>query len=776
MDTAGRESARGVISGVLAAAICSVSVLWIARAGLSQPPHIDPAELQRIAKALAQYQAGLRENPPADPEPEETPAAAPAAPADPPRALRLHRRHGDPSFRTMSNLTHVMCLPDRKQIITCDSDGVTLLWDAATGKEIRRFLEESSDYVWDSKAVPDRDEILTACYDGWVSRWDLNTGKRLAKYEPQTGSPIRLAVSPTGESFAIGATGGGCEIWSLKTGRRVRSLKLPERCSTYSLCFAMDGKCLVTGGDDSTVRVFDVDTGKATVLLKPPMRKDEDGEMVPDRENGPGTIQTISPGPEGHQVFLCTGNQSLQLWDIRTGKKLWALDRANYADVLRCSLSPDGRTVAAVCESSDSILLVDPATGKVRKTIELDDGCYNYAMAFSHDSSTVYCSQGRCLSAFEVSSGRRIFPADDAPLMPYGYHRLGSTDSGKILVTADRSEVLYFDTEKGKLLDRILPGGRIESIAVALDTPAAAVLTGQVVQVVQPGSKPRNIPVGEDRSIGGVRISASGKTIMAYPSYGGWVSFHSAKSGKAVNSAQVGEEVEDAQVSPGGDSVLVLSDDYIHIFEMTGGQSIGRYKLPFKQEESSGNRRLTAIGQPLVGVLLAANEKLYFLKSPDTKGSEFSRHQMRQLIVQLDDPSYQKRQQASEKLVAAGPAAIEQLLQFQPHSPEASLRLANVIRRIKKLSLRYTLAGSLPVTDLRSLAASPDGKTWAAQVGLANEGKIILGTVEGGKLRILQTLHEPNWPEHLHFLPDGSLATANYNGTISIYRIDQPGK
>src|SRR5262249_16603022 len=122
--------------------------------------------------------------------------------------------------------------------------------------------------------------------------------------------------------------------------------------------FTRDGKHLVTGSADHTVRVWDVATGEQRRVLRPP---------------GIGPRLALSPAedkvavacqyPEGkklHHVIYLMRLEDGQVERVLQGHKDLILDLA---------FSADGKRLASSAEDR-SIRIWDPTTGKVKRVLE----------------------------------------------------------------------------------------------------------------------------------------------------------------------------------------------------------------------------------------------------------------------------------------------------------------------------------------------------------------------------------------------------------------------
>src|SRR5439155_25134208 len=96
------------------------------------------------------------------------------------------------------------------------------------------------------------------------------------------------------------------------------------------LVFLPDGKTLITVGDDTVLRFWDLAAGKGTRTIR------LQGNM------GPGYCQTLSP--DGKLLVALCGTE-LQFWDATTGKEIKKLALGSPG-LSYMYFSPDGRHLA----------------------------------------------------------------------------------------------------------------------------------------------------------------------------------------------------------------------------------------------------------------------------------------------------------------------------------------------------------------------------------------------------------------------------------------------
>lgn len=86
----------------------------------------------------------------------------------------------------------------------------------------------------------------------------MNTSQEILTLKGHSG-PVRcVAVSPDGKRIVSGSEDNTVKVWDATTGQETLTLKVKGRTdSVFSVVLSPDGKRLVSGGKDTTVRVWD---------------------------------------------------------------------------------------------------------------------------------------------------------------------------------------------------------------------------------------------------------------------------------------------------------------------------------------------------------------------------------------------------------------------------------------------------------------------------------------------------------------------------------------
>jgi WD40 repeat protein len=373
-------------------------------------------------------------------------AAEPPLPADAKEALDAQgdplpagalARLGTVRFRHCGDIDVLALSADGKVLATGAGDNVIRLWDAATGKPLRRFEKLSAAGAAYCVALSPDGKVLAAPAqsDGagvseQVVLFDTATGKELRRLgEPLGSLCAQLAFSPDGKAVAASEwQAGKVHVWDAATGKEVALWKAHEPWKGFgrsiaAVVFSADGKRLVTAGaGDKVVRLWDAATGKA----------------VRSFTGHAGGVHCAALSPDGRLLATGSADATARLWDVATGEELRVLSGFRHG-VAAVAFSPDGKTLLTGSEGPSKVWEV--ATGKQVRELPGDRGWLAGAF-FTPDGKRVVTGGGRLVHVRDAVTGRDVhaFAGHEDSL-----HGLAFSPDGKLLATAgaDRTVRLW---------------------------------------------------------------------------------------------------------------------------------------------------------------------------------------------------------------------------------------------------------------------------------------------------------------------------------------------
>jgi WD40 repeat protein/serine/threonine protein kinase len=425
---------------------------------------------------------------------------------------------------------------DDRTVLTASADYTARLWDAATGAPRGEPLRHRYP-VWDAALSPDGTKVLTGSRDwkGGLSEarlWDAAVGKELFGPLPVEGDVVLAAFAPDGKTFLLVGS-DEARVWRTADGQPVGApikypppkTDRPRRSPELGAALSPDGKLLATGGQDGTVRLWDLSTGEphgeslpaagpvCVLAFSPDGQTLVSGcftgetqlwDVAAGKQRGPvlrhpGQVWSIAFSRDGEMmatgcVFVETDVETgarriaggeARLWRAATGQQLGS-PIAHPAPVWSVAFSPGKRTLLTGCEDGAARFFTVATGAPIGRPLGHEGTIGN--VAFSHDGKTaltVCRGTGPPITArlwdapAEQEFGRVLLQSGDVKSLCF------SPDGRELLTASDDRKPRLWDPATGRLTDTLPPQeGRIDRVAFNLD--GKSFLT--VIAVGQPGA------------------------------------------------------------------------------------------------------------------------------------------------------------------------------------------------------------------------------------------------------------------------------------------------
>jgi hypothetical protein len=142
---------------------------------------------------------------------------------------------------------------DEKQALTGD-DTRAILWDV-DGKEVKQMWSNDA-RILSLAFGPGPDEVTVGCNNGSITLWSVEDKPR-RDLQGHKGAVNTVGVSPDGKRLLSGGADGTIRFWDAATGRELYVFT-PGEEPVNGVAFTADGRRAVSGGADRALRLWEL--------------------------------------------------------------------------------------------------------------------------------------------------------------------------------------------------------------------------------------------------------------------------------------------------------------------------------------------------------------------------------------------------------------------------------------------------------------------------------------------------------------------------------------
>ncbi|MDB9449523.1 WD40 repeat domain-containing protein [Dolichospermum circinale] len=421
-----------------------------------------------------------------------------------------------------SSVYAIAVTPDGKTVISGSADDTIKIWDLGTGTE-KFTLEGHSNSVNAIAVTPDGKTVISGSRDNTIKIWDLGTGQEKFTLEGHSDWVNAIAVTPDGKTVISGSYDKTIKIWDVETGTEKFTLE-GHSSSVKAIALTSDGKTVISGSSDNTIKIWDITQQKTGFF-------DFIHERIPSRlkftlKGHSDSVKAIAVTPDGKTVISGSYDKTIKIWDVETGTEKFTLTAHKYSmSVDAIAVTPDGKTLISVLRhytidafdaSDNTIKIWDLGTGTEKFTLEGHSSSVK-AIVVTPDGKTVISgSDDNTIKIWDLRTGTEKFTVKGHSDW---VSAIAVTPDGKTVISGSSDNTIkIWDVVTGT--EKFTFKGHSDWVsAIAVTPDGTTVISGSGDNTIKiwdlETGKAKSTLTGHSDSVNVIAVTPDGKTVIS---------------------------------------------------------------------------------------------------------------------------------------------------------------------------------------------------------------------------------------------------------------------
>lgn len=203
-----------------------------------------------------------------------------------------------------------------------------------------------------------------------------------------TARVMDVAYSNDGKHILSGSYDKTLKLWDRATGREIRTFKGHTKW-VKAVALSPDGKYALSGSTDETLKLWDLKTGKVLRTYS--------GHI--------GSVDSVAFSPDGRHLLSASIAGTVKLWDINAEKPIWSSRGHSYA-MEEAVFSKDGKY--ALAAGDEELILYDLRAGREKKVLKGHSNDLLCAAISPNGKKALSGSEDETAILWDLTTGRKL--------------------------------------------------------------------------------------------------------------------------------------------------------------------------------------------------------------------------------------------------------------------------------------------------------------------------------------------------------------------------------